>query len=130
MNTRNDPQYAARVTVETLEKLIGMDEQRRKELLAEIAALRLRERVIGASEDSSWVAMRFIEPRLAELRAVDARIALVRQKLTEFMASLAKPAPAPVAAPASAPVAAPAPRPAPAHVWVETHQPGMIALAA
>jgi hypothetical protein len=122
MNAQDGIPQGACVTIETFEKLIRMDEERRKALLAEIAALRLRERVIGASEDASWVTARFIEPRLAELRAVDARIALIREKLTHLLASLAQ------AKRATPP--APKPAPAPCHVWMESHDPSMLVLAA
>lgn len=118
MNVADGIPQAACVTIETFETLIRMDEERRKALLAEIAALRLRERVIGASEDASWVTTRFIEPRMAELRAVDARISVVREKFASLLASLEQ------AKRAAKPVQAPA------HVWMESHDPSMLVLAA
>jgi len=52
-------------------------------LEAELAALRLRERVLGATQDVRWLAERFIEPRLSEMRAVESRLAILREKLRE-----------------------------------------------
>lgn len=112
MNTRSGFPEAVCVTIETFEKLISMDERRRKELLAEIAALRVRERVIGATQDAGWVTARFIEPRMAELRAVDGRIALIQEKLAKLVEQWSKP------------------RPRQNHVWVETGEPSMLALMA
>lgn len=83
MNAVNPIPDAVRITMETFEKLIHSDERRRDELLDEIAALQLRERVIGATQDAQWIRERFIEPRLSELRAVEGRLQMIRQKLTQ-----------------------------------------------
>ncbi len=118
MKTQGAISEPVSVTVKTLEELIAMDEQRRKELIAEIGVLRIQERVIGATQDASWVSARFTAPRLAELRAVETRITMIRETLTKLVAELCKPAPQPAAVPA------------PAARWVETNHPSMIALVA
>lgn len=81
MNANEDIPEAIRVTMHTYERVIRSEEQRRRDLLGEISALQLRQRVIGATQDATWIADRFLAPRTAELNVVERRIHLVREKL-------------------------------------------------
>lgn len=109
---------AVATTIATFEKLIRDDEDRLRMLEAELATLRLRERVIGAMQDVRWLAERFIEPRLAEMRALESRQAILREKLREVRNRwVDRPA-------------APAEAQAPMVVWVDTGSPAELALTA
>lgn len=131
MNTLTSIPEAVRNTVRTFETLIQADQKRRRELDAEISALTLRQRVIAATQDASWITRCFIEPRVAELRAIEARLTLVGEKLAQLRAQwAATPAPASAApAHASAP-AAPVPAMGMTMRWFETGNAAVISLAA
>lgn len=112
MNTLASIPDAVRITMETFERLIRLDERRQRELLAEISALELRARVIGASGDAGWIGERFIQPRVAELRAVETRLAMIREKLHGLQEEWSKPQASPEPA------------------WVESGSTSIVALAA
>ncbi|MCC6234447.1 MAG: hypothetical protein IT580_17525 [Verrucomicrobiales bacterium] len=107
---------AVRTTLQTFETLIHADDKRRRELEAEIAALTLRERVIGATQDASWITRCFIEPRVAELRAIEARINLISTKLERLREEWSRPQPASLSLPATR--------------WFDSGTPAVICLAA
>lgn len=133
MNTLANMPEAVRNTIRTFESLIASDQKRRQELEAEISALSLRQRVIAATQDASWITRCFIEPRVSELRAIEARLTLVGEKLAQLRATWVQataPAASPVPAPISATASAPASTRAPAPRWFETGSPAVICLAA
>ncbi|MBL9139234.1 MAG: hypothetical protein JNK85_25420 [Verrucomicrobiales bacterium] len=105
-------QDAGAITIEAFERLIRLEEKRRDELLAELTALRIRAKVIGATQDATWIQDRFVEPRLNELRQVDRRIEIVREKLDRLRDERSRAARQPFQA------------------WVETGSEAVVALAA
>lgn len=112
MKAREDVPEAVRITMETFAELLRSDQRRREELQREIEALRLRERIIGATENARWISDRFIWPRLEELRGVEARLAIIEEKLARLREEWLRPR-------AAAPWA-----------WVPTDSPSVLALVA
>ncbi len=118
MNMLASMPEAVQRTLQTFEMLIQADEKRRRELEAEISALTQRQRVIGATQDASWITRSFIEPRVSELRLIVSRITLVAEKVSRLRDEWQRP------------VANVAPASADQNRWFDTGSPAVICLAA
>ncbi|MBX3746023.1 MAG: hypothetical protein KF833_12025 [Verrucomicrobiae bacterium] len=112
MKAQEEIPEAIRITMETFVQLLRTDRRRKEELEREIEALRLRERIIGATGDARWISDRFIWPRREELRGVEARLAIVEEKLARLREAWLRPSPTT------------------AWAWVPTDSPSILALVA
>ncbi len=89
MKTRGKEVEILRCKLAICAKSIESDEWRRRQLLAELSALRLREKIIAATEDASWIGPRFVEPRAEELNALEEHLRGIRAEQVRLQAVLA-----------------------------------------
>jgi hypothetical protein len=90
-NTDSIP-AAVQVTLKAFEKLVAIEEQRRRELLDAVSSS-ARQRLTDPNDRLQYLVAfaDALAPHLDELRAVDRRIALIRARLSEIRSRWGKP---------------------------------------
>lgn len=100
------------------EKLLRDGQRRRGVLLAELSLLRAKQRIIGATGDARWLVTQYIEPREAELSALEAQLHLFQEKIAEVRQQCLEVSLAPTVVQV------------PSIVWMDTGSPHILALTA